>query len=90
LKNRAKYLASCRREAAHRAGHGISLLPEIQVIDDLRAGHLRRLLIDYPSRPVPVWITYPSRRHLASRTRVVIDFLVEQAHQPQGSLAAAA
>ena len=35
---------------AARSGHGIALLPEFQVIDDLRAGRLFRLLEDYPSQ----------------------------------------
>lgn len=63
---------------AARAGHGIALLPEVQLIDDLRAGRLFRLLVDYPSQIVPVYIVYPSRRNSAPRTRVVMDFLVEQ------------
>ncbi len=66
---------------AARAGHGIALLPEIQLIDDLRAGRLFRLLGDYPSQLVPVHIVYPSRRNLAPRTRVVMDFLVEQTRE---------
>src|SRR5579863_1610648 len=66
---------------AARAGHGIALLPEIQLIDDLRAGRLFRLLEDYPSERVPVHIVYPSRRNLAPRTRVVMDFMVEQTRQ---------
>ena len=66
---------------AARAGHGVALLPEIQLIDDLRAGRLFRLLEDYPSQRVPVYIVYPSRRHLAPRTRVVMDFLVEQTRE---------
>jgi DNA-binding transcriptional LysR family regulator len=63
---------------AARAGHGVALLPEIQLVDDLRAGRLFRLLEDYPSQQVPVHIVYPSRRHLAPRTRVVLDFLIDQ------------
>ena len=66
---------------AARAGHGIALLPEIQLIDDLRAGRMFRLLEDYPSQRVPVHIVYPSRRNLAPRTRVVMDFLVEQTRE---------
>jgi DNA-binding transcriptional LysR family regulator len=66
---------------AARAGHGIASLPEIQLIDDLRAGRLFRLLEDYPSQRVPVQIVYPSRRNLAPRTRVVMDFLVEQTRE---------
>ena len=66
---------------AARAGHGIALLPEIQLIDDLRAGRLFRLLEDYPSQRSPVFIVYPSRRNLAPRTRVVMDFLLEQTRE---------
>jgi DNA-binding transcriptional LysR family regulator len=66
---------------AARAGYGIALLPEIQLIDDLRAGRLYRLLNDYPSQIDPVHLVYPSRRNLAPRTRVVMDFLVEQARE---------
>ena len=51
---------------AARSGHGIALLPEFQMIDDLRAGRLFRLLEDYPSQIVPVHIVYPSRRNLAT------------------------
>ena len=66
---------------AARAGHGVALLPEIQLIDDLRAGRLFRLMEDYQSQRVPVHIVYPSRRNLAPRTRVVMDFLVEQTRE---------
>lgn len=63
---------------AARAGFGIAWLPEIQLIDDLRAGRLFRLLEDYPSQRDPVHIVYPSRRNLAPRTRVVMEFVAEQ------------
>jgi len=66
---------------AARAGHGIALLPEIQLIDDWRTGRLFRLLEDYPSQRAPAYIVYPSRRNLAPRTRVVMDFLVEQTRE---------
>ena len=66
---------------AARAGHGIALLPEIQLIDDLRAGRLFRLMEDYPSQRVPIHIVYPSRRNLAPRTRVVMDFLLQQTRE---------
>ena len=72
---------------AARSGHGIALLPEFQVIDDLRAGRLFRLLEDYPSQIVPVHIVYPSRRNLAPRTRVVMDFLVELTREISALLA---
>lgn len=75
---------------AARAGHGIALLPEMQVIDDLRAGRLFRLLSDYPSQRLPIHLVYPSRRNLAPRTRVVMDFLLEQIRQVQALLEAGA
>jgi DNA-binding transcriptional LysR family regulator len=61
-----------------RGGHGIALLAQVQVIDDIRSGRLIRLLSDYPSQEVPLHILYPTRRNLAPRTRVVMDFLVQE------------
>jgi DNA-binding transcriptional LysR family regulator len=49
----------------------------LQVVDDIRAARLYRLLPDYPSDRAQVFVIYPSRRHLAPRTRVMIDFLVD-------------
>ncbi|MBN8909339.1 MAG: hypothetical protein J0H99_22705, partial [Rhodospirillales bacterium] len=64
--------------AVSRAGHGIALLPEVQVIDDIRSGRLIRLLSDYPSQQVALHLLYPTRRNLAPRTRVVMDFLLRE------------
>jgi len=64
--------------SAALGGLGIALLPEYQIVDDLRAGRLQLVLPDYTSEPLPAYLVYPSRRHLAPRTRVVIDFLIEQ------------
>ncbi len=61
-----------------RSGHGIALLPEVQLIDDVRSGRLIRLLSGYPSQELPVNILYPTRRNLAPRTRVVMEFLVHE------------
>jgi DNA-binding transcriptional LysR family regulator len=63
---------------ATQAGYGIALLSEIQVIDDVRAGRLFRLLGDYQTQRLPLHIVYSSRRNLALRTRVVMEFLAEQ------------
>lgn len=75
---------------AARAGHGIALLPEVLVFDDMRAGYLVRLLSDYPSQRVPVYLVYPSRRNLAPRTRLVMDFLLDEYRGLAGKLAAGA
>ncbi len=71
------------------AGYGIALLPELSVCEEIRAGRLYRLLADYPSEPNQGYLIFPSRRHLALRTRVVIDFLVEQARLATARMKAA-
>ena len=68
-------------EAVHDAalgGQGIALLWETRVVDDIRAGRLLRVLADYSSPDAQAFVVYPSRRHLAPRTRVVIDFVIDQ------------
>lgn len=59
-------------------GLGIGLLPEYQVVDDVLAGRLRRVLPNHTSEALPAYLVYPSRRHLPPRTRVVIDFLIDE------------
>ena len=73
---RANNIVAVRHAAL--AGYGIAFLPEQSVADDIRAARLYKLLADYPSERYDAYVIYPSRRHLAPRTRVVIDFLVEQ------------
>jgi DNA-binding transcriptional LysR family regulator len=72
---------------AARSGYGIALLPLIQVLDDLRSGNLVCLLNEFPVPGIPFSLVYPSRRHLAPRTRVVFDYIAEQAQQVQAMLA---
>jgi len=60
------------------AGHGIALLPEVQIIGDILTARLYRLLPDYPTDRTQAFLVYPTRRHLAPRTRVVMDFLTER------------
>jgi DNA-binding transcriptional LysR family regulator len=59
-------------------GLGIALLPEYLVAAEMAAGRLERVLPDYGSETSPAYVVYPSRQHLAPRTRVAIDFLVEE------------
>ncbi len=76
-------------EVVHRAvlaGNGISMVPEALIVDDIRAARLYRLLPKYKSGRQPAYVLYPSRRHLAPRTRVLIDFMIEQASQAAARL----
>ena len=68
------------RQAA-MTGYGIALLGDPLTLTEIRAGRLYRLLPTYTARRRQAFIVYPSRRHLAQRTRVVIDFLVEEFRQ---------
>jgi DNA-binding transcriptional LysR family regulator len=72
-----------------RTGYGIAYLALFEVADDLRSGRLVRVLRDFPAPGVPYSLVYPSRRHLAPRTRLVIDFIWEQFRQAQAELATA-
>lgn len=63
---------------AARTGYGIAFLSLVEVFDDLRTGDLVRVLSDYPAPGVPLNLVYPSRRLLAPRTRLVMDFIFEQ------------
>ena len=74
---------------AARTGYGIAYLALFEVADDLRNGKLVRVLRDFPAPGVPFNLVYPSRRHLAPRTRLVIDFIWEQVRQVEAELATA-
>jgi DNA-binding transcriptional LysR family regulator len=72
---------------AARSGYGIAPLPLLEVLDDLRSGALVCMLSEFPAPSVPVSLVYPSRWHLAPRTRVVFEFILEQVRHVQAMLA---
>lgn len=60
------------------AGVGITRLTDVIVGDAIRRGALVPILTDWHHvEPVPLFVTYPSGRHLAPKVRAMIDFLVE-------------
>jgi DNA-binding transcriptional LysR family regulator len=74
---------------ATRAGYGIACLALLEVFDDLRSGTLVRVLRDFPVAGLPFSLVYPSRRHLAPRTRLVMDFIWEEIRKIRAELATA-
>jgi DNA-binding transcriptional LysR family regulator len=74
---------------AARTGYGIAFLGLPEVIDDLRSGELVRVLSDFPAPGLPINLVYPSRRHLAPRTRLVLDFIEKQGQEILATIAAA-
>jgi len=60
-------------------GIGIAREPEFIVAEALSEGRLVRILKDYdPMNNGGIYAVYPERRHLPSKVRVFIDFLVEK------------
>ena len=60
------------------AGFGLTFLPNYLLADELRAGTLVEVLRNHRSPPDPIRLVYPSRRHLAPRTRAFIDLLAQR------------
>lgn len=59
------------------AGEGIASKSLIDVIDDLEAGRLVRVLEDYSGPSMPIHAVFPSRRYLPSRVRALDESLAE-------------
>ncbi|HTW28580.1 MAG TPA: LysR family transcriptional regulator [Acetobacteraceae bacterium] len=60
------------------ADFGIASTSAWLMRDAFEQGSVKRLLKPWRQARVPLHAVYPSRRHLAPRTRAVIDFLVEE------------
>ena len=56
-------------------GHGVAVLPQWLVQEDLEAGRLVRLLADHRFAPQGVYAMYPDTRHLPLKVRAFIDFM---------------
>lgn len=65
------------RSIALTAG-GILLQPSFMVSEDLRRGDLVELLPAYRSVELGIYAVYPTRKHLPTKVRAFINFLVEQ------------
>jgi len=72
---------TCRAVALQ--GHGIILQPSFIVGNDLASGALVEVLPEYRSIELGIYAVYPTRRHVAPKVRVMIDFLREAFHAPR-------
>jgi DNA-binding transcriptional LysR family regulator len=59
-------------------GTGISREPDFISGPDVRAGRLKPILQKFEPLPLPIYVVYPSRRHLSAKVRAFADFLVER------------
>ncbi|MBC2658667.1 LysR family transcriptional regulator [Pseudomonas sp. MSSRFD41] len=70
------YLAACE------AGYGLVQTPYYHAARQLRAGLLQEVLAAHAPPPMPLTALYPPQRHLSTRVRVFIDWLVELFARP--------
>ena len=71
--------------AAACEGIGLIRLTDYYVQAEIDRGDLQVVLEAYEVQDAATWILYPERRHLPSRVRLLIDFLVEalqERHSP--------
>ncbi len=61
--------------AAAVRGGGIICLPRLMVEDEIAAGHLVPLVLDYQCTDTLVYACWASNRHLAAKVRIFIDFV---------------
>jgi DNA-binding transcriptional LysR family regulator len=63
---------------AARQGLGVGLLPMPFAFASIQSGELVRLLPGWYSDAGPISLYYPSKRMLAAKTRVFVDFILER------------
>jgi DNA-binding transcriptional LysR family regulator len=59
------------------AGLGVAQLPHFMVPEELARGQLVEILSDWNTEPIPLYVLYPSNRHLSNKVRVFVDWLVK-------------
>lgn len=64
--------------AAAEAGLGIARVPSFMAGPRIRVGTLKPLLRTFEDQPLGIHVLYPPSRHLATKVRVFVDFLVER------------
>jgi len=64
--------------SAGLAGLGIVIQPLYIIHDEIVAGRLVPVLLDWALPPLTINIAYQSRRHLPAKIRVFTDYLVER------------
>ncbi len=78
VKNRMLTNSSSMEVELAVAGMGITLLPKFIVEEQLKTGQLVTLLEEYNRTEINIYLVYASRKHMASKVRVFIDFMMQQ------------
>ncbi|MBU2918126.1 LysR family transcriptional regulator [Psychrosphaera sp. F3M07] len=60
------------------AGKGITRIPLFHLTDEIEKNMLVELFEDYPKIDIDVHLVYPSRKHMSSKVRSFIDFVIAE------------
>ena len=60
------------------AGKGITRNPLFHLTDEIEKNMLVELFEDYPKIDIDVHLVYPSRKHMSSKVRSFIDFVIAE------------
>lgn len=63
--------------AAAKKGLGLIRFSEYYINQHIRTGDLEVVLEDYEVEDAATWVIYPNRRHLPTRVRYLVEFLLE-------------
>ncbi len=72
---------TCRAAALNH--QGVVMQPSFMVSADLAAGTLVELMPRYRGIELGIYAVYPTRKHVAPKVRLLIDFLAESFRQPK-------
>ena len=64
--------------AAAREGHGVVRFSEYYLEAHLQSGELEVVLEDYEIDDAATWVIYPNRRHLPTRVRYLVEYLLSE------------
>lgn len=64
-------------QAAVMAGLGLGLLVDFMAREEIERGRLVRLLPEWRAERLPLYLAFPPNRHLSTRLRVFVDWVVE-------------
>lgn len=78
---RIRYSNAAACLSAAEAGLGIACVPGFVAGEAIRDGRVRCLLVPFETEPFTVHALYPHSRHLATKVRVLVDFLVGRYRQ---------
>jgi len=79
---------TCRSGALQH--QGIVLQPDFLIGPDLAAGTLIELMPDFRSPEFGIHAVYPTRKHVAPKVRLLVDFLIASFQNPQWAVKPAA